>query len=267
MKRTTAKRPDSYVQRSYRALAAEGELVSSFARIKDTDLHILVEREVSERAVELILQYRLPIEHYIDRHPAFLTALTPLPDDRLAPPIVRDMLAAGKAAGVGPMAAVAGAIAEYVGRALLREGCREVVVENGGDIFLSRTVDSTVAIFAGESPLSLKLGVKVFSEPMPMAVCTSSGRVGHSLSFGEADSVTVIAGSTALADAAATRLGNEVGLAAEGETGIRRALEASRTIPGITGVVVVCGERIGALGNIELVGLTLPEKPAPTDKL
>lgn len=256
MKRAKAKNPESYIERSYRVLASESGLLSSFAKVKDTDLQILADREVSARAFELALQYRLPIETYIARYPEFATALTPLPDDILAPPIVREMLVAGNSAGVGPMAAVAGAIAEYVGRALLREGCREVMVENGGDIFISRTAKCTVAIFAGESPLSLKVGIKLGAANMPVAVCTSSGKVGHSLSFGEADSVTVVAGNTALADAAATRLGNEVGRASEGEAGIRRALEASRTIEGISGVVVVCGEKIGAVGSVELVGLT-----------
>lgn len=256
VKRTKARQPHSYVERSYRMLASEGGLLSSFARVKDTDLHILADREVSARAFELALQFRLSIETYAGRRPRFLAALSPLPDDILAPSIVREMLAAGSAAGVGPMAAVAGAIAEHIGWALLREGCREVMVENGGDIFISRTADCTVAIFAGESPLSLKVGVRLPAAAMPVAVCTSSGRVGHSLSFGEADSVTVIAGSAALADAAATRLGNEVGRAAEGEAGIRRALAVGRTIEGIRGVVVVCGERIGAVGGVELVSLT-----------
>ncbi len=255
MKGAKVKRPDSYVQRTYRTLAGESGLISSFAKVKDTDLHILADRDVSARALELALQFRLQIEKYIERYPEFLRALTPLPDDILAPPIVREMLGAGSCAGVGPMAAVAGVIAEYIGMMLLREGCREVVVENGGDIFISRTSDCTVAIFAGQSPLSLKVGVNLGRAAMPVAVCTSSGKVGHSLSFGEADSVTVIAGSTALADAAATRLGNEVGRASEGAAGIRRALEVGRTIDGIGGVVVICGEKIGAVGDVELVQL------------
>lgn len=247
---------DSYVRRTYRTLANESGLISSFAKVKDTDLHIFADRDVSDRALELAVQFRLQIETYIDRHPEFARALSPLPNDVLAPPLVREMLAAGSSAGVGPMAAVAGTIAEWVGRSLLREGCREVMVENGGDIFIHRTGDCTVAIFAGESPLSLKVGVKLRQAAMPVAVCTSSGKVGHSLSFGEADSVTVIAGRAALADAAATRLGNEVGRAAEGAAGIRRALEASRTIVGISGAVVVCGEQIGAVGNVELVKIS-----------
>ena len=244
------------MQRTYRTLADDSGLISSFAKVIDTDLHILADRDVSVRALELALQFRLQIEKYIEQHPEFVRALTPLPLDATAPPIVREMLTAGISAEVGPMAAVAGVIAEYVGRKLLREGCREVMVENGGDIFISRTRDCTVAIFAGDSPLSLKVGVRLGKEAMPVAVCTSSGKVGHSLSFGEADSVTVIAGRAALADAAATRLGNEVGKVTKNYAGIKRALDASRTIAGISGVVVVCGEKIGAVGDVELIKIS-----------
>jgi len=255
VKRVKTKKPESYIQRAYRVLPDPGDLVSSFVKIKDTDLHILADREVSALAQSLALQYRMQIERYIQQNPDFGRALSPLSPDALAPPIVKEMLAAGKSADVGPMAAVAGVIAEYVGRGLLQSGCREVMVENGGDIYIDRSKDCTVAIFAGESPLSLRTGLKLSVQTMPIAVCTSSGTVGHSLSFGLADSVTVIARSTALADAAATGLGNEVGRGSGGDGGIKRALEASRTISGVLGVVVICGEKIGAVGDVELVNL------------
>jgi uncharacterized protein len=249
------RKPESYIQREYRAIPDHGSLISSFARIKDTDLHILADREVSALAQKLALQYRLQIEKYIQHHPDFAHALSPLSLDALAPPIVKEMLAAGRSASVGPMAAVAGVIAEYVGKGLLQSGCREVMVENGGDIYISRSQDCIVAIFAGESSLSLRTGVKIAGNIMPIAVCTSSGTVGHSLSFGQADSVTVIAKSTALADAAATRLGNEVGRGVDG-SGITRALEKSREINGVLGVVVICREKIGAVGDVELVSIS-----------
>ena len=255
MKRVKARKPESYVQRAYRAVADPGCLISSFVRVKDTDLHILADHEVSDPAQQLALQYRLQIEKYIQQHPEFAVALSPLSPDSLAPPIVKEMLSAGINAGVGPMAAVAGVIAEYVGKGLVSRGCREVIVENGGDIYINRSQDCIVAIFAGESSLSLRTGVKLSEHVMPIAVCTSSGKVGHSLSFGRADSVTVIARSTALADAAATRLGNEVGRSSGGDGGIKRALEASRTIDGVMGVVVICGEKIGAVGDVELVSV------------
>lgn len=254
MKRLKARKPESYVERTYRT-RAEDDLVSSFVKIKDTDLHIKADQDVSAWAFELTLQYRLQIEKYIEQRPEFLSALSPLAPDILAPPIVKEMLAAGQVADVGPMAAVAGAIAEYVGKALLRRGCREIVVENGGDIYLNRTKDCTVAIFAGRSPLSMQVGIKLPASAMPVAVCTSSGTVGHSLSFGRADAVAVVASSTALADAAATRLGNEVGILTTGDAGINRALQVGQTIEGVQGVVVICGEKIGAVGNVELIKL------------
>lgn len=254
MKRIKAKKPESYTQRTYRLLA-EHELVSSFVKIKDTDLHIQADRDVTESAFELALQYRLQIEKYIAEHPEFLTALSPLDQDILAPPIVKEMLRAGRVAEVGPMAAVAGAIAEYVGRALIKRGCREVMVENGGDIFINRSQECTVAIFAGESPLSLQIGLKLAASVMPVAVCTSSGTVGHSLSFGRADAVAVVARSTPVADAVATRLGNEVGVENSDDAGIKRALQVGQKIEGVLGVVVICGKKLGAAGNVELVKL------------
>ncbi|MGW8195717.1 MAG: UPF0280 family protein, partial [Desulforhopalus sp.] len=227
----------------------------SIVKIKDSDLQILADRDVKERAQEFVLQYRTQIERYIDLHPEFLGALLPLPQDDHALPIIREMLAAGSCAGVGPMAAVAGVIAQYVASGLLREGCREVMVENGGDIYLKRNRQCTVALFAGKSPLSLQVGVKIAETRMPVAVCTSSGTVGHSLSFGLADSVTVIGKSAAVADAAATRLGNEVGRSNKAEKGIRQALEVGRTIRGVDGIVVIRADKIGAAGDVELVKL------------
>ncbi len=251
------KKPESYSKRVYRQLVSQAGLVSTQVRIEETDLHILAEQGVAEQATDLVLQYRTQLEGYIVKYPQFCATLDPLPQDKTAPPLVRDMLTAGIQAGVGPMAAVAGTIAEYVGRGIMAQGGREVMVENGGDIFLQRSCDCSIAIFAGDSPLSYKVGVRVHSSQMPLGICTSSGTVGHSLSMGEADSVTVLAQSTSLADAAATRLGNEVGEVKGGKAGVARALEAARGISGIIGVVVICGELMGATGDVELVKIDL----------
>ncbi len=253
------KKPESYCNREYRQLLNGAGLVSTKVRIEETDLHILAEHDVTEEATGLILQYRAQLERYIVKNPQFCATLDPLAADITAPPLIRDMLAAGIRAEVGPMAAVAGAVAEYVGRGLLASGSGEVIVENGGDIFLQRGTDCSVAIFAGESPLSYKVGVRVSVAQMPMGICTSSGTVGHSLSLGDADSVTVLSSSTPLADAVATRLGNEVGQARGGKGGLLRALEKAKEISGIVGVVVICGEFMGAAGDVELIEIDLQE--------
>jgi len=247
--------PMSYTVRDYRRAVAKESLVASRVCVGETDLYILADTDVTDIARDLVLQCRLQIERHIRKDPAFLSSLTPLPMEAAVPPVIREMLQAGIDAGVGPMAAVAGAIARYVGDGLLVAGVREVIVENGGDIFLCRERDCTVGIFAGQSPLSYNIGIRIRRESMPCGVCTSSGTVGHSLSFGDADSVTVIAGSVPLADAAATRLGNEVGRGRGGRKGVNRALEHAGQIRAIRGVVVICDEVMGAAGEVELVRL------------
>lgn len=249
-RRKRKKLPESYREREYRKISDITTLQSCQVRIGETDLHILASTDVKECATNLVVQYRTQLENYISRCPSFVEALTPVKDDPTAVPMIRAMIGAGQAAGVGPMAAVAGVIAEYVGRDLLLGNyCDEVVVENGGDIFMQRHQDCTVAIFAGESSLSYRVGVRISVQDMPLGICTSSGTVGHSLSLGKADSVTVISRSTALADAAATRLGNLVGRSAD----IGPALATGAKIPDLIGVVIVVGEELGAWGEVELV--------------
>jgi uncharacterized protein len=253
------KKPASYCNRVYRQLVNGSGLVTTKVRVEETDLHILAERDVTEEATDLILQYRAQLESYIVKNPQFCATLDPLAPDKTATPLIRDMLTAGIQAGVGPMAAVAGTIAEYVGKGLARAGVHEIMVENGGDIFLQRGIDCTVAIFAGESPLNYKVGVRVPVSQMPMGICTSSGTVGHSLSLGDADSVTVLSQSTSLADAVATRLGNEVGRAKGGRNGLLKALEKAKGMSGLVGVVVICDKLMGAVGDVELIEIDLQE--------
>jgi ApbE superfamily uncharacterized protein (UPF0280 family) len=253
-------KPELYSDRRYRKLVTHAGLIPTMVRIEETDLHILAEGDVSEKATDLILQYRAQLESYILKNPQFSASLEPLTQDKIAPPLIRDMIDAGVAADVGPMAAVAGTIAEYVGKGLAVHGSLEVMVENGGDIYLQRKSDCSIAIFAGESPLSYKVGLLIKAAQMPIGICTSSGTVGHSLSLGLADSVTVISKSTALADAAATRLGNEVGRTGNAKAGIQKGLAKASEIPGIIGVVVICGKLMGAYGDVELIQVDLQEE-------
>jgi ApbE superfamily uncharacterized protein (UPF0280 family) len=138
-----------------------------------------------------------------------------------------------------------------VGRDLLAYS-EEVIVENGGDIFLKTRRPLTVGIYAGKSPLSLKLGLELDPGDRPMAVCTSSGTVGHSLSLGQADAVCVLSRSGALADASATAVGNRVKSSADIQTGVT----FGKQIDGVNGLVIVVGDRIGLWGQVQLVPLT-----------
>ena len=138
--------------------------------------------------------------------------------------------------------------AEKVGKDLLNY-TSQIVVENGGDIFLNVSKDLTIGIYAGKSPLSNKLGLKISSFKTPLGVCTSSGTVGHSLSFGKSDAVTVIAHSASLADATATAVGNLV----KGRKDIDKGLEYAQNIKGIMGTLIIVDDKFGVWGNLEIV--------------
>lgn len=219
--------------------------------VQQTDLSIYSDRAVNSATVrDVVIQQRGYLESYIRRRPEFLHSLHPLPYDPLASVIAKRMLQAARAAGVGPMAAVAGAVAEQVGERLL-EDAEEIIVENGGDIFVGVRRPLTIGIYAGTSPLSLKLGLRVLPDAGIRAVCTSSGTVGHSLSFGKADAVCVLSHSCALADAAATAIGNRVGSGSD----IRSAIRWGERIEGLKGILIIKADKMAAWGQIEIVPL------------
>ena len=236
-----------YQERTYRNRVLNNNLVPFHVCIRETDLFILSDSDLSGAAIKSIHKHRGYIENYVKIHPEFLTSLVPINEDNLAPNIVRDMLNASLATGVGPMASVAGAIAEYVGNDLLKSS-RNVIVENGGDIFLKIERDIRVGIFAGDSPLTYKINLLIKSEKMPLGVCTSSGTVGHSLSFGNADAVCVTSKSSSMADAAATAIGNIV----KSSKDIKTALDRGINIKGVSGIIIIVGDTFGAIGDIEL---------------
>lgn len=236
--------------RTYRHIMKRTGLVSFEARYKETDLHIQASRDLRKEVSNLVIEARLAIEDYARSHPSFFKSLTPLEDDPLAPPLIQEMLGASKIAGTGPMASVAGAIAEFVGKKCMEliTVCPEIIVENGGDIFIYVTKPLVSAIWAGKSPLSGKIGVLIPHEVAPAGLCTSSGTVGHSLSFGKADAVTILSRSTALADAIATAIGNMIHTAND----IQEALKVMKKIPGVIGGVIIVNDKLGACGEIEL---------------
>lgn len=239
-----------FENRTYRARHQKKNLVSFQVTVKETNLHIQAATDLYDLALRSVLKYRGYIESYAMQQPDFIHSLSPLPVPRTAPAIVMEMADAAVAVNVGPMAAVAGAVAEYTGRDLL--ACSgEVVVENGGDIFIKSDSDTTFAIYAGDSPLSLTTGIRIKKKPSAFALCTSSGMIGHSRSFGKADAVTVISRSCCLADAAATALGNIIRKPAD----IQKAITRGRQIRGIDGLVIIKGKNIGLWGEIELVPL------------
>ena len=241
--------PD-YTERFYRNRVKSEDLVSFEVMVKETDLQVSAERRLEKETRDLVFESRHQIESYIETHADFLTALDAYPEDPYAPPLVKEMIECTRQVGVGPMASVAGAIAEYVGRRLLKK-TTQVIVENGGDLFIMAKRPVTVSIFAGTSPLSEKIGLVIPPKLMPLGVASSSGTVGHSLSLGKADLGCVLAPSAALADAAATALCNRI----QGPKDLSGIDEWAKGIQGILGALVILGDKMASWGKIELVAI------------
>jgi len=236
-----------YEPRTYRHWVKGKDLVPFNVTVKETDLYIRASKNLSSKARKLVMKYREALEKYIERHPSFLTSLEPLPLDDDAPQIVKLMAEAARKAGVGPMASVAGAIAEFVGSELLAFS-PEVIVENGGDIFLKSLRKRLISIYAGESPLTGKIGLEIEPEETPLGICTSSGTVGHSLSYGQADAVVALSPSTPLADAAATAIGNLI----KQPDDIPSGIELAKSIQGLKGVLIIKDDKVGIWGEVKI---------------
>jgi ApbE superfamily uncharacterized protein (UPF0280 family) len=242
--------PILYEPRTYRELDDTDRFKTFRVVVETSDLYVKALSSLEKETETLIRETRARIKWAIERRPDFLKSLVPLAEDPADSPVVLAMIRAGQKAGTGPMAAVAGAVAEFVGKGLLPLS-PEVIVENGGDIFLKVDSPVIIGLFAGNSPFSGRIGIRIESTPIPLGICTSSGTVGPSLSLGVADAATIVSHDVALADAVATGVGNRVHKPED----LKGAVEWGMKVPGIDGVLAILGDKIAALGDIELVPL------------
>lgn len=237
----------NYQQRFYRDYHNSTSLKSYQISIEQSNLYIAstnLSKKLSQKALR---EARKIIESYILINPDFLTSLVPL-NLSSSTPLIAWMLNASKVCSVGPMAAVAGAVSQYVGQELLKEN-DEVIIENGGDIFMSSKIPRKVLIYAGDSPVSMKMAIEIPSGTH--GVCTSAGKVGPSLSFGQADAAIVLSKDCALSDAAATQLGNYI----KKENDIKSAVNRIISLPNILGAMAVHNDKIAAAGQIKLTSV------------
>lgn len=193
-----------------------------------------------------IIRQRQILEGYIARHTEFRDSFEPvkLPSD--APEVAQRMARAARLVGVGPMAAVAGAMAQFAGEAALRAGASEIIVDNGGDIYLRVDAPALIGLGTGTSELADRLGFSLKANDTPIAICSSSGQMGHSKSLGKCDLATVVAADAALADAAATQAANLVTTIDD----VDSALEHISAIEGIDGIVIAKDDRVGLAGHL-----------------
>ena len=237
-------------ERTYRKKVHARGLVSFHVVVKETDIWVSADSVLEKETRDLVFDCRRSIEDYISAHPEFATTLAPYEEDPYAPPLIDEMINITRKLGVGPMSSVAGAIAEYVGKGILNL-TNQVIVENGGDIFLKADRPVTVAILAGSSPLSNKFGLLISPKSIPLGVCSSSGSVGHSLSMGASDVVCLVARSAILGDGAATALGNEI----KKKSDLEKAALRAKDMEGILGGVAIMADRMATWGDIELMDL------------
>lgn len=217
---------------------------------RETDLQILTNKKLDKEFLkEKIWQYRWNVENYIIKDSRFLTSLKPIEVELTAPPIVQEMSLAAKAVNVGPIASVAGAIAEFLGKDLLKQGYKDVIIENGGDVFMATRKTRTVGIYTGKSKLWHGLKLKIRPKDSPLGICASSGTIGHSLSFGYADSVIIISKNTLLADAAATAVANRVQVKSD----LEKAMALARSFKGVLGAAIIFKNNMVSWGKIEFV--------------
>jgi len=239
-----------YTNRFYRDWTRSSGLQRFEIKIEQSDLLVLCDRDLREAALGELGRVRRDLETYMGDHPAFLTSLEPCAVEAGAPAVVRAMAEAASRWHVGPMAAVAGAIAQAVGLRLL-EQCAVAFVENGGDVFVKSDRPARFALYAGErSPFSDRVAFEVDAS-MGVGVCTSSGVVGPSLSLGRADAVVALARGAAEADAAATAVANLI--QAPGD--VDRVVSDEEHRGRLRGLIACAGDRIGFWGDIEIGSL------------
>ena len=237
-----------YQERTYRKHMKIDGMISFNAREYESDLQISAKFNLETEAKKAIIECRSIITEHIRKYPQFLTSLSPISPPWDAPDVVLNMYNAAQLANVGPMAAIAGAVSKYTGNHLL-QFTDEVIVENGGDIFIKSKLDRRILVYAGSSPLSNRLALLIPGNDQGLGICTSSGTVGHSLSFGKADAAVILSKDAVLADAAATAVGNVV----KDKSFIEAGIEYAMSIEGVDGVLIIVGDRMGAWGDINIM--------------
>lgn len=233
--------------RTYRA-SRHNELVSFQLVVEETDLWVAAREDLGAPMADHVRFLRGQIKSYAAVHPEFLTSLEPLDAEARAPEIIRRMCTAGQKTGVGPMAAVAGTMAQMLAERF-RDSSADLIVENGGDTYLFSTRDRHIGIL-NMPDQKVRLCVPVAAREFPCSFCASSARIGHSLSFGKADLVVVRSADASLADAAATALANAL-TSAEAMDAVLAKAQSWEPL-GLDGVFTQCEGKIGVWGKMQL---------------
>lgn len=238
---------------------------------KESKLTIISELEDAiVRAKNAFYSYREILEEYVTHHEQFLTSFSPV-QTHSEHEIIERMSEAASIFDVGPMAAVAGALADLMLEAMkynehVKNLPKIALVENGGEIIIDSEKPMKVALYAGNNQLNFNLGFLIEKKDMPMGIGTSSATVGHAISLGEADAVTIFAKNAAYADAAATKIANAV-KGNEIENSIKTALDKVNDYEDVYGAFISRGDQVGRVGKVpKLIKLTQTPQINLTDE-
>ena len=234
-----------YIPRTYRTACHHDGGVNFTVRVAESDLFIRAETDLTSIALPFLIQLRQDIRSYIDRDISFLTSLTPVAVPDSAPTIIKQMAAAALKFNIGPMAAVAGAISEEIARHL-NKFSRQILVENGGDTYIINDQKTTISLCIDQGDPSNELLFELDACPEGIGICTSSGVVGHSFSYGKADAVTVLSCEGYFADGAATALCNMI----KNEGDIEKTIGYARNYKEIAGLIIIMNKKIGIFGDL-----------------
>ena len=239
-----------YKERTYRSRFSDDERRWFCVKFLESDLWIGVDSGSYRASMEadtyaMLVELRRSMDAYLLMDPAYKAALTPYDAGLEAPEILKEMSRVSHKTGIGPMSAVAGAVARHVAEFL---GTKEVIVENGGDIYAQACSDMDISVFAGQSPLSEKVGLHIPAADFPLGICTSSGTVGPSLSLGRADAVMIVCKDVMLADSYATAMANRI----KSVNDLQPVIDRISAIPEILGAIAVKDDRMAITGQFEL---------------
>ncbi len=243
-----------YKERSYRSRFSDDGRRWFCVKFLESDLWIGVDSgsyraSMEEDVYAFLVDLRRRMDAYLLMDPQYKAALTPYDAGLEAPNILKEMSRISHKTGIGPMSAVAGAVALRVADFLKEKfGVEEVIVENGGDIYASVAEDMDISVFAGQSPLSEKVGLHIPAAAFPCGICTSSGTVGPSLSLGSADAMMIVCQDVLLADSYATAMANRIKTVSD----LQPVIESIQSIPEILGALAVKDDRLAVTGQYEL---------------
>ena len=243
-----------YTERSYRSIFSGDGRHWFCVKYLESDLWIGVDSgsysaSMQQEAYAMLVELRRAMDTYLLIDPVYKSALVPYDAGIEAPGILKDMSAVSHKTGIGPMSAVAGAVAERVALFIKeRFGVKEIIVENGGDIYAAVMEDMDVSVFAGQSPLSERVGLHIPASNFPLGICTSSGTVGPSLSLGRADAMMVVCRDVLLADSYATAMANRIRTVSD----LQPVMDRVVNIPDILGALAVKDDRMSVCGQFEL---------------